>query len=160
MSYLQALNAGLLNPTNQVATYNYNTLDITSPTSVGFEYSESDSNNGVGWATIANDTWNEFYESADTYPAGIYMLSVIFDYSCSDAYTETPGIYFGLATSSEDQAQVGKSCSSVYNTASINMTVSFISTGGIDSNIHLSYNVGTIANITINNVAYNLTRIG
>jgi hypothetical protein len=157
MSYLQVLNAGLINPSNQVAKYNYTTLDITSPNSVGYQYSTSDS---TGWTPTDDDAWHEFYVSSEDYPAGVYMLSVQINYSNTDPVDYVEQIIFGLNDSTSDTPQIGKTCSSNYNQGFLNMTVSFISDGSLDQNIHLCYNIGDIPNITIDLVSYNLTRIG
>ena len=157
MSYLQALNAKLINPSTQVSEYSYTTLDITSPNSVGFQYYISDS---TGWATTNDDAWHEFYVSSVDYPAGIYMIGIQIVYSCTDAFDNVDAIIFGLNDATSDSPQFGKVVSSLWNEDSLSFTTSYISDGSLDANVHLCYNVGDVDNITIESVIYNITRIG
>jgi len=162
MSYLQALNAGLINPTNQVSTYTYNTIEypITSNTSAGYQYFEYSS---TGWYLDGTpDTWNELYFNDIEYPAGIYTLSAIFNYQTSGVASVVDGgkFYIGISDDQLDlEPTLANYTGSSLNEGVLNLNVIFISDGDTKNMINFVYNIN-FSNSVITDIGYSLTRIG
>lgn len=162
MSYLQALNAGLINPTNQIATYTYNELSypVASPTSIGYQYFEGDA---TGWdLDVTTSTWTGLFADQIEYPAGIYMLSATFAYRTSGTaeVVEDGQFFIGLADSLLDlDPNQGYFCGSSTNEGVLSLSVPFISDGNTKNTVIFVYNIN-FANSEVTDIAYSLTRIG
>jgi hypothetical protein len=167
MSYLQALNAGLLTNANGqdplVIKYETLTYPITSPASVGYYYIAEEVNDV---ALNNSGAWTLLYTDPTEYPAGIYMLSLSVLYTDTSSVITLTGTYNGLSIGIVDdptaslKPEEGFENGSSLNIGSINMTLPFISDGTTDKNrISITYN-SNIANVTVKKIKYVLTRIG
>jgi len=163
MSFLQALNSGLINTRTEPASYSYDTLTypITSPLSIGYQaygtYTTS-----VALSTL--NTWTLLYANTTDYPAGVYMLSAVFtfDSSSTGAIINNEYLQIGLVDTLTGVASgptLGNKCGTSNNQGIINMTVPFISDGDTKTNIIFAYNTA-FANTTVTNIAFTLVRVG
>lgn len=166
MSYLQALNAGLINPTNQPASYSYNTLvyPVVSTSQVGYTYNVTDT--VVPYPlTIYNGTYNLLYDDTNEYPAGIYIFNLFVSYDCADAGAielNTLSVALVDDDSDYDPPYLARTVMSPSNLGSITMSIPFISNGTTKNKVVLSY-ASTYAGanqINITGLNYTLTKIG
>jgi hypothetical protein len=166
MSYLQALNAGLINPTNQPASYSYNTLvyPVESPTQVGYTYNVTAT--GVPIAlTVYNGTYTSLFEDNIEYPAGIYTFNLFVSYDCTDAgAVELNTLSIALVDDDSDYEPpyLVRSVMSPSNVGSITMSIPFFSNGTTKTKVILSYASTYVGTNPINITAlnYTLTKIG
>ena len=165
MSYLQALNAGLLTNAsgNAPSTFNYTTIStypIPSLSQVGGIVNKLDSS---VYILTGNSTWNQLSEnSLVPIQAGVYMLSAAITFTSSNIWTIDNYILFGLCDITPSMTPAnGNICGSTINNGICNMCVPYISNGVGESNqfIRFVYNTN-MTNMTVTSIAYTLTRIG
>lgn len=141
-------------------TFGYSTLSF--PVSSGFgQVGSSFDYQNVSLFTLTNDlTWRTLFTDTNDIPAGIYMLSALITYTTTDAWTIASNIYFGLADVSTVTPKAGNRCGLTVNNGVCNMCVPFISSGDSENeNVQFVYYTN-MANITVNQVSWTLTRIG
>jgi hypothetical protein len=166
MSYLQALNAGLINPTNQPASYSYNTLTypVESTTQVGYTYNVTDSDVPFDLA-VYTGVYGLLYDDTNVYPAGIYIFNLFVSYDCADdGAVEFNTLSVALVDDNTDYnpPYLARTVMTSSNMGSLTMSCPFISNGTTKTKVVLSY-ASTYAganDIAITGLNYTLTKIG